>query len=241
MLFIAVEELEASVIEITGDRYHHLARVRRVRIGESLQAALPDGRVLRVEVEEITQECLRARVVAEEPVCGVSPCRITLYQAVLKGEKMDLVVQKAAELGAALLVPLQSRRSIPRWSPAQAIERRERWQRIADSAAEQCERSIPMQVMSPRNLQDVLHSLPAISLLLHERQGNPLPQVVEQHPHLTQLGIFIGPEGGWDADEVEQLVQAGVLPIHLGGRILRAETASLAALTLMQYLWGDLA
>ncbi len=171
---------------------------------------------------------------------GLSPCRIMLCQAVLKGEKMDLVVQKASELGVTTLAPLQARRSIPQWKPAQAIERAERWQRIADAAAEQCERSIPLQVDVPGTLSDSLATPHGVSFLLHERDGQSLPALAEQYRSLQAIRLYVGPEGGWDEGEVRLLRDAGVIPIHLGGRILRAETASLAAVTLAQYLWGDL-
>jgi 16S rRNA (uracil1498-N3)-methyltransferase len=137
------------------------------------------------------------------------------------------------------LVPLLARHSVPRWSPAQAAARAERWQRIADAAAEQCERSIPMHVLPPRPC-DELVSLPSTTLLLHERKGESLRALATHDPAAREIGLLLGPEGGWDDDEVAVLRTAGALPIHLGPRILRAETASIAAITLVQYLWGDL-
>ncbi|MHB9026532.1 MAG: RsmE family RNA methyltransferase [Armatimonadota bacterium] len=239
MLFISADEYLDGCIEIGGAKYHHLARVRRLRAGERLLAALPDGRVLTTEVSEITPAFLRARVVGEQPALGVSPCRITLYQAILKGEKMDLVVQKATELGVDTIAPVFTRRTVPRWEPAAARGRSERWERIAAAAAEQCERSIPPRVLPPQQLADALNEdLPRF--LLHERAGRPFPAVVAEHPGLAALGLYLGPEGGWDDEEVRLLLDAGAVPIHLGGRILRAETAALTALTLAQYQWGDL-
>ena len=239
-LLITSADYQGAVLEIRGAKYHHLAHVRRVRVGAPLRAALPDGRVFVAEVAEITAELLRATITGEEQVLGLSPCRITLYQAVLKGEKMDMVVQKAGELGATTLVPLPAKRSIPQWTPAQALQRTERWQRIADAAAEQCERCIPLQVLAPQNLSEAIQSLQGRGLLLHEREGEPLPAIARQFPDLTEVGLFLGPEGGWDDVEVRLLRDAGVMPVHLGGRVLRAETASIVAITLAQYLWGDL-
>jgi 16S rRNA (uracil1498-N3)-methyltransferase len=237
---ISPERCQGSLLEIDGDKYHHLVRVRRVRVGDRLHATLPDGRVLLAEITEITPEVLRARIEKESAAVGLSPCRMTLYQAVLKGDKMEWVVQKATELGITALVPLLTRRTIPRWSVAQASERAERWQRIAESAAEQCERSIPLLVEEPGRLAATLPHNSSLKLLLHERAGRPLADIVTQYPHTRDISLYIGPEGGWNPDEVELLLQAGAIPIHLGGRILRAETASLAAMTLAQYLWGDL-
>ncbi|HEY3379797.1 MAG TPA: 16S rRNA (uracil(1498)-N(3))-methyltransferase [Armatimonadota bacterium] len=240
-VLLASHESDGEWVEIAGTKYHHLVRVRRVRVGDRLRAALPDGRVLLAEVSDISAEMLRARVTGDVPAAGVSPCRITLFQAVLKGEKMEWVVQKASELGVSTLVPVSTRRSIPQWTPAQATERAARWQRIAESAAEQCERSLPLLVATPCALSAALASLPATTLMLHEREGRSLPDIAASHPTLPEIGLFLGPEGGWADDEVQALQTAGVTPVHLGGRILRAETASLAAVTLAQYLWGDLA
>ncbi len=239
-IFITAEECRDTVLEIRGECYHHLVRVRRTRVGEALRAALPDGRVLVAEVTEISAEMLRAHITGEEPAVGQSTCRITLYQAVLKGEKMDLVVQKATELGVYALAPVWTRRSIPHWTPAQAYERTVRWQRIAEAASAQCERSIPPCIALPCELSAVSPSGADLALLLHERDGDSLHELAARHPGRTSLALFIGPEGGWDAEEIRALRVAGVLPIHLGPRILRAETASLTALALAQYLWGDL-
>ncbi|HEX2951704.1 MAG TPA: RsmE family RNA methyltransferase [Armatimonadota bacterium] len=239
-ILISPEEYCAPVIELRGEKYHHLARVRRVRVGTELHAALPDGRMLIAEVTEITSECLRALVSREEIAEGQSPCHVTLFQAVLKGEKMDFVVQKACELGVTTLVPLMAKHSIPRWNTAQAVERAGRWQRIADAAAEQCERNIPMAVESPTSVSSAVTAYAGVALLLHERHGRSLQHIAAEHTTVTDLGIFIGPEGGWDTNEEHTLLTAGGIPIHLGSRVLRAETASFAAVTLAQYLWGDL-
>ena len=235
----SVPEHEGEFV-VRGAQFHHLTHVRRVRIGEALRAALPDGRVLCAEVTAITSEALHARVTGEEASGGVSPCRIILYQAVLKGEKMDVVVQKAGELGVTTLIPLLAQRSIPKWTVEQAHDRTRRWQQIALAAAEQCERSRPLTVETPCALTDLPIHAGALRLLLHERDGASLRDLAAQYPRVAMLELFLGPEGGWEAEEVAQLRASGALPIHLGPRILRAETASLAAITLAQYLWGDL-
>jgi len=239
-LIIAENEYQGDELVIHGPRFHHFARVRRVRVGETLRAALPDGRVVRAEVAEITADALRARIVAEDSSADLPPCRITLCQAVLKGEKMDFVAQKATELGAMALVPLLTRRGIPRWTGAQALERACRWQRIADTAAEQCERAFPLRVEPPQSLEDSVVMQPPLALLLHERNGLHLREIAAAHPRATDLSLFLGPEGGWDEEEAEMLRASGAISIHLGPRILRAETAAVTALALAQYLWGDL-
>jgi len=239
-LIIQPEEYQGDEVVIRGLRFHHLARVCRVRPGELLRAALPDGRVVQAKISNIAADAVHAHIIADEPPANLPSCRITLYQAVLKGEKMDFVVQKATELGAVALVPLLARRSIPRWSGEQAVERAGRWQRIADAAAEQCERTIPLQVEPPQTLSDAVRMQPPLVLLLHERDGQHLRELAAIHPRVTDLGLYLGPEGGWDKEEAEMLLASGAIPIRLGPRILRAETAAVTALALAQYLWGDL-
>jgi 16S rRNA (uracil1498-N3)-methyltransferase len=240
-LFIAIvpEDVHGAVLVVGGAQHHHLTRVRRVAVGAALRAALPDGRVLRAEITRITGTTLEARVLGEEPPAGVSPCAITLYQAVLKGERMEWVIQKAVELGVTAIVPLNAARSIPRWTDAQARERVARWQRIAEAAAEQSERSLPPRV-------EPLAAFPgpdfsgSLRLLLHERAGVGLRAVAAEHQEAGEIALYLGPEGGWEEGETGALQEAGAIPIHLGGRVLRAETATLAALALVQYCWGDL-
>jgi len=237
-LFISPEDCQGTTLVISGQRYHHLAHVRRVQPGAELRAALPDGRVLCAHVVEITRDKLRADVTGETPPTGLSPCCLTLYQALLKGDRMEWVIQKACELGIHSVVPLETARSVPAWEPAKTCSRLERWQRIADAAAQQCERSVPLQVLAPRTpAQLTRHEL---LLLLHERDGQSLRALAAEYPGVTDLAIAIGPEGGWDDAETEMLRAAGAVPIHLGTRILRAETAAVAAATLAQFLWGDL-
>ena len=239
-LLIVPPDLQREHLTITGRKYHHLVHVRRVRVGTPLRAVLPDGRTLHAVVEAITPDELRARITGEDLVQSAPRCRIALYQAVLKGEKMELVVQKAGELGAARLAPVLASRSIPRWTEAQAADKAQRWQRIADAAAEQCERCLPLQVDVPCSLPATLREPAGLRLLLHERHGGALAALPAQYPYPPEIALYIGPEGGWDDAEADAIIAAGGHPLHLGPRILRAETASLVALTLAQYLWGDL-
>lgn len=241
IISILITELDylESQLTILGEKFHHLVHVKRCAVGDELHAALPNGRVLCARVSEITSASLLAQVTSEEAARGISPCQITLYQAILKGDKMELVIQKASELGATTFVPLQVQRSIPRWNKAQQNERVIRWQRIADAAAEQCERSIAMQICHPTTISEALQN-DTVNFLLHEREGISLQEIISKHPTLSAIGLFLGPEGGWHPDETTLALAAGVIPLNLGGRILRAETASIAVLTLAQYLWGDL-
>ena len=238
-LLITGNEVHDNSLTISGEKFHHLVHVRRLVIGDELRAALPDGRVLNAQITAIAADSILAIVTAEESPRGISPCSINLYQAILKGEKMEMIVQKACELGATTFTPLHTQRIIPQWNKAQQNARVIRWQRIADAASEQSERSITMHVLQPIILAEALTNY-NLNLILHERDGVSITEMLNNFPTLPEIGLFIGPEGGWSENESALALAAGARMIHLGDRILRAETAAIVALTLAQYLWGDL-
>lgn len=240
-LSITKDDLCDGIILLADARFHHLVCVRRLPVGASLIATLPDGRALRAEIIEITARALRACVLGEERPTGVSSCSFTLVQAVLKGEKMDMVVQKATELGVRTLIPVLAARSIPRWTSAQAADRVARWQRVAESAADQCERSLPLHIAAVCPLADALRDPAPLRLVLSERRGQTLRVLASRYPCVSAVTLYLGPEGGWCEEEMAAFHAARAEPLHLGRRILRAETASLVAVALAQYQWGDLA
>jgi 16S rRNA (uracil1498-N3)-methyltransferase len=239
-LHIDAEHLQGDTVIISGAEFHHLIHVLRLGLGASLRVALNDGRVFAGAISTISPTAFSATLL--HPIeQNVTPlCRIVLFQAMLKGEKMDWVVQKATELGVATLVPLLTLRSVPRLLEEQAASRVTRWQRIADSAAAQCERALPMRVEPLCAVRDVAERLPGFTLLLHEREGQSLADLHTAIPRAAEIGILIGPEGGWSPEENVALLAARAQPVRLGSRILRAETAATVAIALAQYLWGDL-
>jgi 16S rRNA (uracil1498-N3)-methyltransferase len=240
-LHVGTDSPHDETVTISGPVYHHLVHVRRLTVGDPLRIAFPNGSVYDAVICSISDTAILARVTGQVDCNRVAPpCRITLFQAVLKGEKMDWVVQKATELGVTTLTPLLTRRSVPRLVGPHAAARTERWQRIADSASAQCERPIPLHVAPLCTVNEVADRLPVLSLLLHEREGRSLAELHRMSPTADTVGLLIGPEGGWDPDERATLLAAGTQAVLLGPRILRAETAATVAVTLTQYLWGDL-
>lgn len=162
--------------------------------------------------------------------CAPEPSAyVTLFAAVLKGDRQDWLIQKAVELGVSRIQPLLCARGVVKGS---APDRTERWQRIAREAAEQCERGIVPQVADPVPLERATWG-GAMALICTERQGQPLLavlQALQAHPGIRRLAVFVGPEGGWTPEEVSALLARGALAVSLGPRVLRAETAALAAL-----------
>jgi 16S rRNA (uracil1498-N3)-methyltransferase len=217
---------------------HHVARVLRLQVGEAL--TLFDGRGN--EYPAVIAEIAKSRVVIQvgdgKPVDREPPIAVTLAQAISSAERMDYTVQKAVELGVKEIQPLQSARSVVRLDQARAQRRREHWQSIAIAACEQCGRNRIPRVLPVKRFSEWLGEL------LNERARvmlSPVASVSIKSLPMPRSGITIlaGPEGGLTPEEGDDARRSGFVAVRLGPRILRTETAAVAALAAMQTLWGD--
>lgn len=229
--------INGESIELDGAESHHLARVLRLREGETVYAF--DGVGNEWECAIATSHRTASRLTIIRPVLErvESPLRLTLAQALVKGEKFDLIVQKATELGVAKIVPLVTDFTAGRRSEERDETRSQRWQRIALEAVKQCRRRTLVTIERPVTLAELCRNLNEPAFILSEKGGEPLPATIDPAGALTML---IGPEGGWSAKELALATTNGLLPLHLGPRILRTETAAITAITLAQYRYGDL-
>lgn len=221
---------------------HHAARVLRLRDGAAI--VLFDGKggeypgVLHIEGKQVS-----ASLGAHAPREAELPGRITLVQGLPSGDKMDWVIEKAVELGAAAVVPIAAQRSVLQLSGARLDKRVQHWQRIAQSAAEQCGRNRLTIVEAPRSLRDYLAGPAAgLRLLCHPDAPDDLPAAlasgnVGEHG----LTLLVGPEGGWSESELQEAQRAGVTAVRFGPRVLRTETAGLALIAASTALlgWND--
>jgi len=221
-------------VTLTADEARHLREVLRLKPGDEVSVFDGEGREFRARVAQARREFAELELQDEiEPARPESPLKITLAVALLKGEKFDLVVQKATELGVVKIVPLITRYAdIKLRDEADATKRVARWQRIAVEAAKQSGRGLVPEVSNPNPLGSVLKST---SLLFSEKAGEGLKQI-----ETDEVTAIIGSEGGWSDEELEQARAAGAQIVTLGGRILRAETAALTAAALLQHRFGDL-
>lgn len=241
--FVSSEQAVGTTIVIRGDLLRHLRTSLRVRPGEELRLTEDHVRRHRARVTSVTAEQLTASVLdtAQRPA-GTAPA-VILGQALLKHDQMDWVIQKATELGVALVMPLITSRGVVRPDAARIKAQRERWNKIAFEAAQQAERWDIPEVMEPQAWSDWVVALPsaATRLLLHERRRSvPLSDIPLSEAVGGPFVLAIGPEGGWTEDETYAADQAGFRSVSLGERILRAETAALAGLTLLQGRLGQL-
>lgn len=234
----------AERIEIRGTDAHHLMHVLRAKAGDEITVVDDEGRSARMAMEAFSEEAVTLRLKAYMELPAESPVKITLAQCLLKAEKMDFVVQKAVELGAKRVVPLASRNCVVRYDAKKREERQARWQRIADEAAKQCGRATLMEVSPieelPSFLSDVAGGEGILFLFCYENET--MKSIKESLGQSTarRVVLLVGPEGGFTPDEAEAAEAHGGISVTMGERILRAETAAVAALAVVQYEKGDL-
>ena len=242
VFFIAPECIDNGTVTIQGALLKHLRDSLRTQIEKELWVA--DGqRRYRIRVEHIDRRHLQGRILSEQ----ARPCRVNpsllLGQAVLKGDRMDWAVQKATELGTAAIVPLISARVIARPKAERLGSQQERWQRIALEASQQAERWDVPAVKPPTRVSDFFtdDSLPLFRLILSERvDGLSLSSIELPTSPDTSIVLAVGPEGGWEKEELAQALDSRFTPVTLGRRILRAETAAVAAISIVQSRLGEL-
>ena len=238
--FFAQDAAEREILSLDENESRHARSVLRVREGEAAELLDGQGRRFAAQIGSVENGRVLVRRLAELPGNEPGIC-VTLYPGLPKADKLDFVVQKAVELGAARVVPVEMARSVARIS-GDGAKKRERLERIAREAAKQCGRGCVPEVLAPLAWKDALLDMRARELLLVPweeagMEGQRLQQVFAAHAAARDIGILIGPEGGISAEEIEQ---SGGERVTLGPRILRTETASVAALSVVMSLWGDI-
>jgi 16S rRNA (uracil1498-N3)-methyltransferase len=235
--FVDPDAITPPTIRITGDLLHHLRNSLRLHPGDSLTLNDASGTRYRVEVTHVSSQAIDSHIIDRqvEPAGSTSP--IVLGQALIKGDKMDWVIQKATELGIATIVPLYSIHSVIKPNPERLDHQRARWNRIARDAAQQSERWTIPTIADPIHLAEICRQYTASPLkgMLTERSSSPsLATISLPQNRSHSIVLLIGPEGGWAANEQRLAQEQGFLPLSLGPRILRAETAAIAALSILQ-------
>ncbi len=219
---------------------HHLGRVLRAAVGDLIQA-VDDGTLLSVRLTAIGGRRAEGLVVSRAPLATESPLRLTLAQAVPKGDKMDGIVRMATELGVSRVIPLTTERSVVRLSAERWGARRARWERVAREAAQQSGRATAPEIAPGRTLADwpIDPTTDGLVICFWESEPRGLAALLPPEPCSTAT-VIVGPEGGLTADEVRALAQAGAVVAGLGPRVLRTETAGPVAVALLQARYGDL-
>jgi 16S rRNA (uracil1498-N3)-methyltransferase len=233
-------DVSASLARLDADEARHLAQVLRLAVGDEVAVFDGAGREFRARIERIARDGADVRLIEEVAAAPEPAVRLTLAQAVLKGEKMDDVVRDATMIGVSAVEPLVTDHTAAHMKAGRAPER---WRRIAIASAKQCRRAVVPAIGVGSAFADFLAANRAsLRLLLVEPSAS-----VEGHPPSTLAGdrpdsasLLVGPEGGWSADEIRSAVAAGWIPITLGRRTLRADAVPIVAIGVLQFIWGDL-
>jgi len=241
--FVAPEQVQGDSITVTGPEVHHIKKVLRLGPGDIITLLDGCGNFWDSRIESLTGETVNCQVLRRGLAGGEPPLRVVLVQGLAKGDRMDTVIQKGTELGAAAFWPVFCKRSVVRLDAAKKASRLERWQRIAVGAAKQCRRALVPEVLEPVDWSTALDMIPPNALVLilwEDEAGRTLKDALHSHTKTDEVYLLIGPEGGLEQQEVEEACLRGGIPVTLGPRILRTETAGLAALAMLLYQWGDL-
>ena len=244
--FVRQQQIEDDIIRLVGDDAHHIARSLRMAVGDALTVCDMQGNQYECVVERFDDDkAVDVRIVARSHADTEPKCKITLFQALPKGDKLDTVIQKAVECGVFEIVPFESERCVVRVK-ADAEERKtERRMRIAAEAAKQSGRGVLPNVSPTVSFDEMLKraSSATLKLLCYEGDGTePLGKVLSERMLKNEDGsypdvcVVIGSEGGFSLDEVAKAKQAGLIPVGLGKRILRTETAPLFALSCIVFV-----
>ena len=220
-----------TTAHIRGEDAGHIARVLRMNAGDSIELCDGAGFDYQAEITDIQKDCVTATLLEKSPSESEPKTRFVLFQGLSKGDRMETVIQKAVELGVAEIVPVEMKRSVAKG------DKNERWQKIATAAAKQSGRGRIPQVSSLIYSKDVVKRIPEFDLFLlpYEGGGASLKDLLIESP--KTVGIWIGPEGGFDETEVASATGAEV--VTLGKRILRTETAGPAVLAALSYALGE--
>lgn len=241
---IFIKALLQENITIQGADAHHLSHVMRSKIGDRLMVADDEGKVGLYEIAGFTADAVSLSLIELVEENTESPIEITLAQCLPKGDKLELIVQKATELGVNCIVPLSSSNCVVKYDTKKAKQRQEKWQKIANEAGKQCGRSLLPMVEEVQSLETWLKNVVcddslAIAMCYENEEQVGIKDFL-QSKNAKKYAVVIGPEGGFSLQEAQLAKSLGVPSVSLGTRILRAETAAISAVTVVQYEKGDL-
>lgn len=234
--FSPPETFSGETVTLNSEETRHLRTVLRLGLGDEVSVFDGTGREYQCIVSEVEKNLSVLAVVRERAAASPeSSCEITVAATVLSGEKYDLIIQKSVELGVVKLIPLHTIRCDVR--PKDAARKLDRWRRIAMEATKQTGRAKVMEITEPQEFENVLADAQTeITFLFSERDGKDFSTISAD----KKITALFGPKGGWEDSELKAAAESGVKIVTLGGRILRAETASIAITAILQHRFGDL-
>ncbi|HEY8172460.1 MAG TPA: 16S rRNA (uracil(1498)-N(3))-methyltransferase [Dehalococcoidia bacterium] len=237
--------LDADNVQLDGAVAHRMSRVLRLRAGDEAALFDGDGFEARVRLDAVDDRAVTATVLERYEGLAEPLVKVSLYQSITKGERFDWLLEKGTEIGVARFVPLITARSVIK--PSDGSARVDRWHRIVVEAAEQCGRTVVPKVDAPVRIDDALAAATGVVIVPYEAAGEMALDVqralnadIDALFALSEVSIFIGPEGGFEEAEIERATAAGAVLVTMGRRVLRSETAGLVAATLVLQAAGEL-
>lgn len=238
--FVPEENFREKEIIILGDDVNHIKNVLRMEVGEQVTVSAGKGMEYLCVIRQLGESEILLDIEKEQAAITELPVEITLFQALPKKDKMELVIQKAIELGATSIVPVKAKRCVVKLDDKKEEKKRTRWQAIAESAAKQSGRGIIPKIHNAIGFQQALKMAQDMeTVLIPYELCEGMKESVDAMKKAAKgksIGIFIGPEGGFERSEIEQAIEHGAIPISLGKRILRTETAGLATLSVLMFM-----
>ena len=240
--FLDPTQIGHQTVRFDADQAHQMRRVLRLRPGDRVLALDGRGRQYEVVLDEVTNARVIGRVAAQSEAGGEPGTRLTLFQSLLRRDKFEWVLQKGTEVGVSAFTPVTTRRSLVRGDDV-TPEKMVRWERIIREAAEQSGRGLLPRLLPPAPFSAATVAAAALDRAVIAWEGEPQRTLGEALAHsgdLLEVGLFIGPEGGFEADEIDEAAAQGVVAATLGRRILRTETAAVVGAALVLHELGEL-
>lgn len=229
----------AATVKLNDNAATHATRVLRLNVNDEIVLFDGSGSDYHCQITSIKKNEVLAQVKSSIPIHNESPLNITLLQGISSGDRMDYTIQKAVELGVNRIIPIKTERSVVKLSSERAEKRLEHWTNVAISACEQSGRATIPVIESPTSLASWLSSNPTLKQLRITLDPTAMQGLNDLQEPQGEVQLLIGAEGGLSKDEIALAAQHGFIGVQLGKRILRTETAPLAAMAAMQLLWGD--
>lgn len=241
--FVSPEQIDDKYVTITGGDVNHIKNVLRMKIDEELLISNGQDKDYYCKIEAISDDEIKALILDEEFEGTELPTELYLFQGLPKSDKMELIIQKAVELGVKEIIPVATKRCVVKLDDKKEASKIKRWQAISESAAKQSRRTIIPEISSVMSFKEAINRAKEFELGIipyeNFKDMKETREVLKAVGKGIKIGIFIGPEGGFEESEVQYALENGVHPISLGKRILRTETAGLAILSVLMFELED--
>ena len=245
-MFVEHVSSEGNLTIVRGEQARYLAKVLRIRPGENIILFDGSGAEYLSIIERVLRNDVQIRILERYDPPAESPLELVLFQGIPKADKMDIIVKGTTELGVSSINPFFSSRTIPRWKDETLNKKVVHWERIAIELARQSGRTNVPCVGKPVTFDEMIRKVEQVRdgflklVLWEDERERKIKDLFRKSSSVPGICFFVGPEGGFSPGEVDLLKNIGCIPVHLGRRILRTETAALTLMSIIQYEWGDL-